>query len=113
LLLAQGDPQAARPLLERAIATFDKTFGPSHPEANEARRNVVKLLIAERRLGEACELGKMILGAQETALGQSHRWTKRSARVTADALDALGRAAEAKELRERYGIAEPDKPRPA
>jgi hypothetical protein len=36
--------------------------------------------------------------------------TKDSARVTADALDALGRAQEAKVLRERYGVAEPEKP---
>jgi hypothetical protein len=31
-------------------------------------------------------------------------WTKDSARVTADALDALGRTEEAKALRERYGV---------
>jgi hypothetical protein len=30
--------------------------------------------------------------------------TAHSARVTADALDALGRAEEAKALRERYGV---------
>jgi hypothetical protein len=34
-----------------------------------------------------------------------------SARVTADELDALGRADEAKALRERYGITEPEKPK--
>jgi hypothetical protein len=33
--------------------------------------------------------------------------TKDSARVTADALDALGRTEEANALRERYGVAEP------
>jgi|KBSMisStandDraft_5_1062788.scaffolds.fasta_scaffold2787707_2 hypothetical protein len=31
-------------------------------------------------------------------------WTKDSARVIADTLDALGRAEEAKALRERYGV---------
>ena len=35
--------------------------------------------------------------------GLNHPWTKDSARVTADALDALGRHEEAKALRERYG----------
>jgi hypothetical protein len=34
-------------------------------------------------------------------------WTKDSARVTADALDALDRHAEAIALRARYGIASP------
>ena len=35
--------------------------------------------------------------------------TKASARVTADALDALGRGAEATALREKYGIVRADK----
>jgi hypothetical protein len=46
-------------------------------------------------------------------LGRDHAWTKGSARVTADALDALGRAEEAKALREKYGITEPEKPKPS
>ena len=37
-------------------------------------------------------------------LGRDNAWTKDSARVTADALDALGRTAEAKALRELYGV---------
>jgi hypothetical protein len=37
--------------------------------------------------------------------------TKDSARVTSDALDALGRTEEAKALRERYGVMEPEKPK--
>jgi hypothetical protein len=47
---------------------------------------------------------------QDNALGRDHPWTKDSARVTADALDALGRSEEAKALRGRYGLGEPDKP---
>jgi hypothetical protein len=38
--------------------------------------------------------------------------TKESARVTADALDALGRTEEAKALRERYGVTSSDDPKP-
>ena len=34
-----------------------------------------------------------------------------SARVTADALDALGHTEEAKALRERYGVTEPENPK--
>ena len=37
--------------------------------------------------------------------GPSHKWTKNSATVTADALDALGRADEAAALRVRFGLA--------
>ena len=43
------------------------------------------------------------VAAHDKALGRDHAWTKESARVTADALDALGRTEEAKALRERYG----------
>ena len=35
------------------------------------------------------------------------------ARVTADALDALGRTEEANALRERYGVTEPEKAKPS
>jgi len=37
----------------------------------------------------------------KAASGLNHPWTKDSARVTANALDALGRAEEAKALQER------------
>jgi hypothetical protein len=39
----------------------------------------------------------------DKALGRDHAWTKDSARVTADALDALGRTEEAKALRSGMG----------
>jgi hypothetical protein len=51
------------------------------------------------------------LSAHEKVLGQDHGSTKDSARVTADALDALGRAEEAKALREKYGVTEHEKPK--
>ena len=37
--------------------------------------------------------------------------TKDSARVTAEALDALGRTEEAKALRERYGVTSSEDPK--
>ena len=49
-------------------------------------------------------LGQIALAAHDKALGPNHAWTKDSARVTADALDAAGRTAEAAMLRERYRI---------
>jgi hypothetical protein len=48
--------------------------------------------------------------AHDNVLGRDHAWTKDSARGTADALDALGRTEEAKALRERYGVTEPQNP---
>ena len=49
---------------------------------------------------------------QPLVLGRDHAWTKDSARVTADALDALGRAEEATVLRERYGLTGSEDPEP-
>src|SRR5262249_2264814 len=40
----------------------------------------------------------------DKVLGRDHRYTEESARVTADALDALGRNKEAAKLRKRYGL---------
>ena len=48
------------------------------------------------------------LRAHEKVLGPNHRSTKDTARVTAEALDALGRADQAAAFRARYGV-EPDR----
>jgi hypothetical protein len=55
-------------------------------------------------LHEALILADTARSAHDQTLGRDHPWTKGSARVTADALDALGRTEEAATLRERYGI---------
>jgi hypothetical protein len=60
---------------------------------------------------EALALGGTALAAHDKLLGRHHAWTKESARVTADALDALVRTEEAKALRERYSLMEADKPK--
>jgi hypothetical protein len=60
------------------------------------------------RATEALPLGETALTAHEKVLGRDHPWTKDSARVTADALDALGRTEEARALRERYGLTSSD-----
>jgi hypothetical protein len=60
---------------------------------------------------EALALGGTALAAHDKLLGRHHAWTKESARVTADALDALVRTEEAKALRERYSLMEANKPK--
>jgi len=62
------------------------------------------LLVASDRAGEALPHAEAALAAHDKALGLNHPWTKDSAGVTADALDALGRGAEAEALRARYGL---------
>jgi hypothetical protein len=58
----------------------------------------------------ALPINQYNLALYEKHCGLDHKWTKDSARVTADALDALGRTEEAKALRERYGVTPPEKP---
>ena len=56
------------------------------------------------RLVGARPLYERALAIFEKALGPDHAQTKDSARVTADALDAVGRTEEAKALRQTYGV---------
>ena len=78
----------------------------------DARRvSSASILGSERMDGhstEALALGDTALAAHDKLLGRHHAWTKESARVTAD---ALGRTEEAKALRARYWLTEPEKPK--
>jgi tetratricopeptide (TPR) repeat protein len=105
-----GDLAGARPLYERALAICEKALGPEHRATNRARSNMARLLLMSGQPTEALTLGQAAVAAHDKALGPNHPWTKDSARVPADALDALGRTEEAKELRERYGVTGPEKP---
>jgi hypothetical protein len=58
-----------------------------------------------KRPTEALTLGEKALANHNKVPRPDHSWTRDSARVTAHALDALGRTEEAKALRERYGLA--------
>jgi hypothetical protein len=59
---------------------------------------------------DALALCEVALTSHDEVLGRHHDWTKNSARVTADALEALGRIDEAKSLREEYGLTPPTEP---
>jgi tetratricopeptide (TPR) repeat protein len=104
LLRDQGDYVGARPLYERALAIHEKMLGSDHPHTNRGRRNLALLLLATNEPVEAIALGEAALAAHSKALGAGHAWTKDSARITADALDALGRTAEATTVRGQYGL---------
>jgi tetratricopeptide (TPR) repeat protein len=109
----QGDYAGARPLYERALAILEKALGPEHPSTNHARSNLSRLFFLTGSPTEALTFGQAALTAHDKALGSDHRSTKDSARITADALDALGRIEEAKALRERYGVTGSDDPKPS
>ena len=103
-LRRHNEHDAARPLFERAIETFQKTLGASDPNTNVARRNLAKLLLATGKPMEALAVGQAAASFHEKILGIDHVWSRDSAIVAADILDALGRLREGAELRDRYGI---------
>jgi tetratricopeptide (TPR) repeat protein len=111
LLEDQGDLAGARPLYERALAISEKALGPEHPDTQRYASHYARLLLETGRASEALTVAQCALATHEAASGPNHPWTKDSARVTADALDALGRTEGAKALREKYGVAEPEKPK--
>jgi Tetratricopeptide repeat len=107
LLQDQGDLAGAQPLYERVLAIEERmrALGRDYSLTQPCASHYARLLRETGRAAKALTLGRSLLATHEGALGKNHPWTKDSARITADALDALGRTEAAKALRERYGIA--------
>jgi uncharacterized protein HemY len=81
-------------------------FGAQHPNTAQVRTNLGNLLLEQKYPTDALRLAEAALDANDKVLGREHPSTKSAGRVTADALDALGRSEEAAALRKRYGIEE-------
>jgi hypothetical protein len=90
----------------KAIAIGEKVLGRDHSLTQRYASHYARLLLDTRRAAEALTVAQAALATHEAVRGLSQPWTKDSARVTADALDALGRTEEAKVLRARYGVME-------
>jgi TIR domain/NB-ARC domain len=70
---------------------------------------LVRAVAQSRSEGRGREEVLLRLAAQLMVMfPRDHRRVENSARIAADALDALGRTEEAKELRERYGVVDPE-----
>src|SRR5262249_22436136 len=104
---ADGDLAGARTLFERALAISRTYTSGTKPEMH----NLARLALKVGQPTDAFTLGQTALDEHDEVLGRNHALTKDSARVTADALYALGRAEEAKALRERYGVTSADEPK--
>jgi hypothetical protein len=89
----------------RAIAIAEKALGPEHPDTRRYQSRYARLLLDTGRAANALALAETALATHEASLGTNHPSTEASARVTADALDALGRTEEAASLRVRRGLA--------
>ncbi len=108
LRCAQGDLAGALPLFERALANFEKSFGSAYSQTGRHRANYARLLLMIGRPAEALALAESALTTLEKSSGPNHAWTKGSACVVGDALDALGQTEKAAVLRARYGIMQKD-----
>ena len=91
-LCAKGDFAGALPLFERALTTFEKTFGPAYPQTGRHQACYARLLLMIGRSTEALVLAETALTTLEKSSGPNHAWTRGSAGMVADALDALGRS---------------------
>jgi tetratricopeptide (TPR) repeat protein len=105
LLRDAGRTDDAEALFRRAVTIGEKALGPEHPLTQRYQSHYARLLLMTERPEEASRLGHAALTTHERVNSPDHPWTKDSARVTADALDALGRTDEGKALREKYGLA--------
>jgi tetratricopeptide (TPR) repeat protein len=104
LLRNNGRASEAEPLFCRAIAIGNKALGPEHPLTQRYQSHYARLLLDTARSAESLALAQAALAVHAATNGPNHPWTTDSARVTSDALDALGRVGEAEALREKYGI---------
>ena len=104
VLIQSGQPAEAAPLLERAIAINEKLLGADNASTQRTKSSYARLLLDTGRPADAHAVAVTALAIHAAAIGAHHSWTKDSARVSADALDALGRGDEAMAVREKYGI---------
>ena len=62
----------AEPLMRRALAIGEKSFGPDHPNVAISLNNLARLLQATNRLTEAEPLFRRALAIDETSFGPDH-----------------------------------------
>jgi hypothetical protein len=106
LLSQTSHTDGAEALFNRAIAIGEKALGREHPRTQCFCRHWARHMLDTGRAAEALPLAQAALATHEATSGPNHPWTKDSARVTADALDALNRDGEAATLRARHGVAD-------
>jgi hypothetical protein len=72
LLKDQGDLGGARPLLERALAIWEKVLGPEHPNVAAGLNNLALLLRDQGDLAGSRPLFERALAICEKVLGPEH-----------------------------------------
>ena len=72
LLNAKALHAEAEPLMRRALAIDEASFGPDHPEVAIDLNNLAQLLQATNRLAEAEPLMRRALAIDEKSFGPDH-----------------------------------------
>jgi tetratricopeptide (TPR) repeat protein len=91
----------AEPLMRRALAIDEKSFGVEHPEVATSLNNLAQLLQATNRLGEAEPLMRRALAIDEKSFGVEHPEVARDLNNLAGLLQATNRLGEAEPLMRR------------
>ena len=72
MLQATNRLAEAEPLMRRALAIDEKSFGPDHPDVATDLNNLALLLQATNRLAEAEPLMRRALAIDEKSFGPDH-----------------------------------------
>jgi tetratricopeptide (TPR) repeat protein len=91
----------AEPLMRRALAIAEESFGPEHPKVAQYLNNLATLLQATNRLAEAEPLMRRTLTISERSLGSDHPTVAIRLNNLATLLKATKRSAEAESLMRR------------
>ena len=96
-----ADWSRAVPLVRRALAIAEASFGAEHPELARALNNLAGSLQATNRLAEAEPLLRRALAIDEASFGTEHPEVARDLNNLAQLLEATNRLAEAEPLMRR------------
>ena len=91
----------AEPLMRRALAIDEASYGPDHPNVARDLNNLASLLWATNRLGEAEPLMRRALAIDEASYGPDHPTVAIRLNNLAQLLQATNRLGEAEPLSRR------------
>jgi tetratricopeptide (TPR) repeat protein len=98
LYSAQGRHAEAEPLMRRALAIDEKSFGPDHPNVAVALNNLAVLLHVTNRLVEAEPLMRRALAIFQKSLGPEHHKVANALANLGELLRVTSRLTEAEPL---------------
>ena len=104
VVMDQGDLVRARSLLERALALRQATLGSDHIDTAMSLNDFGCLLRREGDHAAALPYHEQALAIFVEKLGPTHPNSKKAAENVAVVLEAIGRPAEARSLRDKFGL---------